>query len=247
MSTTAADASTFRMKPLRALQALKVLIGNPDDTAQVFTIIESLSGKAPLRLLERWSNEDNGKRLFANRPDMLTRLSDRASLERMPEGSLARAYLAFIDSEGITAGGLVDASVDGEYGKRPRSSEHEYISVRMRDTHDLWHTVTGYKGDVLGEASLLAFSVAQTKNPGVALIVLAGVLKARDRDFTRFVIKAFRDGQSAAWLPPVEWEELLPLPVDEVRRRLRIEPVGEYVQMRTSWLRETGELAPAPA
>jgi len=47
---------------------------------------------------------------------------------------------------------------------------------RMRDTHDLWHVVTGYKGDLVGEASLLAFLFAQTRNPGVGFIVAVALL-----------------------------------------------------------------------
>ena len=55
---------------------------------------------------------------------------------------------------------------------REKGSDLDYISDRMRDTHDLWHAVTGYKGDLIGEASLLGFSLAQTHNPGIAMIVL---------------------------------------------------------------------------
>ena len=35
------------------------------------------------------------------------------------------------------------------------------IHQRMRDTHDLWHAATGYKGDVVGELAVLAFTLAQ--------------------------------------------------------------------------------------
>ena len=39
------------------------------------------------------------------------------------------------------------------------------------------HVITcGYGRDVSGEACLLAFTVAQTRNPGLALIVVAGAL-----------------------------------------------------------------------
>lgn len=48
------------------------------------------------------------------------------------------------------------------------------VSGRMRDTHDLWHVLTGYSGDVLGETALLGFIFAQTGNPGVALIIALG-------------------------------------------------------------------------
>lgn len=233
--------------PLRALRALRALIANPDDTSQVFTIIESLSGRAPLRVTDRFARDPDGARLLAERPDILSLLRDRAALERMPAGSLAHAYLAFLDREGITADGLVRASEDGATGAFELGRDFEYVSDRLRDTHDLWHAVTGYQGDVVGETALLAFSVAQTKNPGVALIVLTALLRAHDPELTRLIAGAFRDGQRAAWLPAARWEELLPLPLGEVRRRLRIAPAPGYVPVRTSELRATGELAPLAA
>lgn len=237
---------SYRYEPIRALRALRVLLANPDDTAQVFTIIEALSGRAPLRMLERFRATKTGADLLARRPDILPVLRDRAYLESLPVGSLGRAYLAFLDREGISADGLVEASVVGESGSFGITGDIAYIRDRMRDTHDLWHTVTGYQGDVFGEASLLAFSVAQTKNPGVALMVFGALARSRSGDLVQMVTRGFRDGLRAEFLPPVIWEELLPLPLDDVRRRLSIEPVPAYEPVRSSWLRETGEL-PVPA
>jgi ubiquinone biosynthesis protein COQ4 len=163
----------------------------------------------------------------------------------MPEGSLGRAYLAFLEREKISAEGLVQASIDGNTGVIPEGSDFEYVGDRLRDTHDLWHTVTGYHGDLYGEASLLAFSGVQTGNPGIALIVMTALLRARDPRLVQLVWRGIVSAARAEWLPPVEWESLLPLPLDEVRRRLRIEPVPAYQTLRTSELRAMGELAPA--
>jgi len=54
----------------------------------------------------------------------------------------------------VAAEGLVAASAAGEAGALP--PDFRFIHERMRDTHDLWHAVTGYQGDTLGEAALLA-------------------------------------------------------------------------------------------
>jgi len=218
--------------PLRALAALRELIKNPDDTRHVFTIVESLSGRAPLRLL-------------ASRAQILPILRDRAALERMPEGSLGHAYLAFVDRERIDADGLVQASVDGETGALVRGADLEYVRDRLRDTHDLWHAVSGYQGDLYGETALLAFSTVQTLNPGLVLIVLTALLRARDPQLYRLVFGGLASGARAEWLPPVEWESLLPLPLEEVRRRLRVAHAPNYAPVRSADLRMTGELAPA--
>ncbi|MDB4991755.1 MAG: hypothetical protein JWN04_6933, partial [Myxococcaceae bacterium] len=96
--TTRRDTlSTVALQPARALRALKRLQADPGDTAQVFIIIESLSGQAPVRLLARFRNDPAGKVLLAERPDVLSTLLDREALARMPRGSLAAAYLAFAE------------------------------------------------------------------------------------------------------------------------------------------------------
>lgn len=245
--TTIADEAPMRLDPKRALEAMVALTQNPDDTSQVFTIIESLSGRAPARMLRGFRDDANGRRLLAERPDLVSILADRDRLRAMPAGSLAHAYLAFVESEGITADGLVAASEAGEIGVRERGSDLDYIATRMRDTHDLWHTVTGYKGDLIGEASLLGFSLAQTGNPGIAMIVLTGMLRIRQLDAIARIAGGTRRGMKARWLPALDWESLLPLPLETVRAMLRIEPAPAYEPLRTSTLRAEGVLRPIAA
>jgi ubiquinone biosynthesis protein COQ4 len=237
---------SLHLQPARALRALQRLTENPEDTAEVFTIIEALSGQAPLRVLARFRKDPLGKELLAERPHLLSTLSDRGALERMPYGSLAHAYLAFLDREGISADGLVKASLDGRSGKLDPESDFVFLTDRLRDTHDLWHTVTGYQGDVVGEAALLSFNVAQLHNPGVAAIVLTALLQFRDLQFSKLIGRAFLDGLRAAWLPPVRWEVLLPLPLAQVRSLLRIAPTPAYQPVRVSDVRAAmAAMAPA--
>lgn len=227
-------------QPRRAFSALRKLIDDPTETAHVFTIIEALAGSAPLRVHKRFTSDPGGRRLLASRPNLIAHLADRARLEALPEGTLGRAYLRFIDREGITPDGLVEASIDGENGRwRSMGDEIAWITNRLRDTHDLWHVVTGYGGDVLGETALLGFSAAQTTNPGVALMALAATLRAFSGEVAQKVLHAFRDGRRAAWLVAVEWETLLAEPLEDVRRRFDITPVAPYVRMRPDWKRES--------
>jgi ubiquinone biosynthesis protein COQ4 len=112
----------------------------------------------------------------------------------------------------------------------------------MRDTHDLWHVVLGYRGDVLGEAALLAFTFAQTRNPAIGVLVLVGLSKLRTAAARRLIVDALARGLRAAWFPEQAWETLLPLPLDEVRRRLHVGASPEYTPVRTSDLRASGLL-----
>ncbi|HEX4475903.1 MAG TPA: Coq4 family protein [Polyangiaceae bacterium] len=215
-----------------ALKALNALFANPEDTAQVFRVVEALSGGHSERMLARFRNAPAGRDLLRERPELIERLVDRTSLAKLPEGSLGRKYLEFLDSEGITAEGLKQASIAGRNAERHSSADEAFLKDRMRDTHDLWHVVTGYKGDLIGEASLLAFIFAQTRNPGIGFIVGAALVRGNEPRVRGLIVRGFLRGARAAWLPPVKWESLLALPVAEVRRQLRVGSPPEYVPFR---------------
>jgi ubiquinone biosynthesis protein COQ4 len=226
----------------RAGRALSSLLKNPDDLPQVFTIVESMSGTAIHRLYLGMRVRKSGARLLAKRPDIAPILMDRDALARMPEGSLGRAYLEFVTTEGISPEGIKDASIKGHVADASLET-FTYIHHRMRDTHDLWHAATGYKGDLVGELAVLAFTLGQNWNTAIAMIVVAGLLKGLGGGESALVLDAFRRGVRAEWLPALEWEALLPLPLDEVRARLKIEPAPSYKVVRTSELRAEGVLS----
>jgi ubiquinone biosynthesis protein COQ4 len=217
-----------------AARAMKALLANPEDTAQVFRIIEALSGENGLRTLERLRREPSGRTLLREQPDLLARLLDQTTLRKLPDGTLGREYVRFLDSEGITTEGLKQASIDGRSRDAAElPADLEYLRNRMRDAHDLWHVLTGYKGDLLGEASLLAFSFAQTRNPGVGFIVAIALIRGREPSVRKLIAQGFVRGMRAQWLPAVEWEKLLASPVEEVRAALRVGPPPRYEAFRT--------------
>jgi|SoiMethySBSTD1v2_1073268.scaffolds.fasta_scaffold04920_7 ubiquinone biosynthesis protein COQ4 len=217
----------------RAFRALQLLLTNPDDTQQVFVMIDALSGNSPRRLLKRFGRDENGSRLLAAKSNLLPLLCDRERLRALPPDSLGRAYLAFVESEGITAGGLVDASNVRESAEGI-DPDLVFLRARLRDSHDLWHAVTGYKGDLVGEASLLAFSLAQTRNPAIALIVLAAFLRGEEFAIRTQIVRGFLRGARARWLVAYDWEGALARPLEDVRRELKVGPPPSYVPVRTS-------------
>ena len=237
--------STYaQFAPRRALRAARTLVADPDDLPQVFTIIESLSGNTLHRIWKRLTKTEQGRRILAERPDIVTLLEDRAALARLPEGSLGRAYLAFVEQEKISPDGIREAGRKGMTNEIPLSDPFDYVHARMRDTHDLWHAAVGYHGDVLGETALLAFTFAQTRNPAIALIIGIGLLKTIGAPEARSVIlDGHRRGRAAAWLPDQEWERLLPLPLSEVRNCLHLEAAPVYTQVRSSELKAQRAMA----
>lgn len=229
----------IQFQPMRALRAARILFADPDDLPQVFTIIESLSGNTLERIWRRMNAEESGRRLLAEQPDLVQKLLDRDALARLPEGTLGRAYLDFVERENISADGIRAAAEKGM--ERTLPAPLDFVSARMRDTHDLWHVVTGYSGDVLGEVALLAFIFAQTWNPGVALIIGLGLAKTlgatRGEDSRKVIADGFQRGRHAVWLPAVEWEKLLELPLSQVRAQLSAGAPAVYTPIRSAQLK----------
>jgi ubiquinone biosynthesis protein COQ4 len=225
--------------PLRfgdAWRALQKLIADPDRTDQVFVIINALAGNSGERQFRRFATSPVGKRVLAEERDILAVVSDRDTLNALPDGSLGKAYAAFMTAEKISADGLVDASEKGG-GKRNRDDvDRLRYGMRMRDSHDLWHVATGYNRDLLGEAMLLAFTFAQTRNPGIGVIVAMAFLKAGSiPSARRMILQAYRRGRRAQWLPGADWEHLLSRPLDEVRRELGLQDLPPvYVGLRSN-------------
>ena len=227
-----------RMQPLIAWRALRRLIADPEQTQEVFTVIRALSGPALENGLARFNETEVGQRVLAEEIDLLDTLLDREALATLPHSSLGQQYLSFVTRENISADGLVDASEeDGEYAYI--EGDLLRFAMRQRDMHDLWHTLTDYGRDELGEACLLAFTYAQTKNRGIGVICLAGCMKLSEtygNGVYGAAWRAYKAGQRAAWLPGQDWEALLAKPIDEVRRELNIEAPDAYLELRTEAL-----------
>ncbi len=221
---------TNRLQPLTAWRALRRLIADPQQTQEVFTVIRALSGRSLEHGLKRFRATEIGQQILAEQRSLVATLADRDVLAKLPNGSLGRHYLSFVTRENITAEGLVEASEeDGEF--KYLEGDLAIFGARQRDMHDLWHTLTDYGTDTVGEACLLAFTYAQTKNRGIGVICLAGVQKLASEGVAGIrgaAWQAYRDGKRAAWLPGQDWETLLALPIEEVRSQLNIVPPCRY-------------------
>ncbi len=228
-----------RMQPLVALRALKLLIADPQRTEEVFVIIRALAGNSMDRGLARFRLLPIGRRVLARREVLLDTLMNRDALSAYPAGSLAEAYLRFTREGNITADGLVEASApdaDGG-GELFESEEHKLYGERLRDQHDLWHTLVGYGRDELGEVCLLAFTYAQTRNRGIGVMALVGSFKLSEyfgRGVFAAVWRAYRDGRQAAWLPGQDWQALLGQPLEGLRAELHIRSPERYCRLRTA-------------
>lgn len=227
-----------RFRPLVARRAMKKLRENPDDTAQAIRVIGALSGNSGKRAFKRFAQSPRGQQFLREKRDLFSLMNDVQRLRAMPEGSLGRAIADWYQLEELSAQGLADASEAAFSEGGPRravlSSDEDLFSKRLLDLHDVFHVLTGYGRDLVGESAVLAFTIPQTKNAGIAYLVLDALRGSGwNSDEGKVIREAYRRGRSCEWLVDQDWEALFEQPIDEVRARLGVGKPPQYEQMRS--------------
>jgi len=115
---------------------------------------------------------------------------------------------------------------------KPRHKFH-FLRLRVRQTHDIWHVLTGFDVDPLGELGLQGFYFGQLTNGLSALLLAGGIFRClftgRYADLERYIdvfCEGYRNGRAARPLLGVEWEQLWSEPLDSLRQRLCVATAG---------------------
>lgn len=225
-------APVRRIQPLRAARALRRLIADQDDTRQVFEIMTALAGRSVEKGYARMLDTPEGGRQAYLQAELSERFLDADWLAAQPAGSVGAAYFDFMRARGFTAEGLADESRKVADTEIDAAHPRAWYARRLRDVHDVWHVLTGYETDALGEACVVAFSLPQTRSKGFGVIA-AGVavqfMRARTgHPCARAVWQAWRHGRKAAWLPGLDYEVLMSEPLESARARLGIREPTHY-------------------
>jgi ubiquinone biosynthesis protein COQ4 len=229
-------------RPLRAVRNFQKLMKDKEDTALVFKIFESLPSKDFLPRVQSLALSERGEALRRTEPFLPEILDDHAALRRTPKGSLAHAYCDFMEAEGLSAAGLV---AEFERTRRPKYPDLvEWFINRSRDTHDLFHVLTGYGRDALGEQCVLLFTHGQQPSQGHLLIGYAGafnimrMVKGSKAPVMGAVRQAQRTGKGAPRLIEQPIRELLQRPLEQVRREMHIPAPTTYRECHRIWQAE---------
>jgi ubiquinone biosynthesis protein COQ4 len=220
-----------RRRWLTALKALRRLMRDKEDTGQVFEIMGALNGPTTARNFERLLAAPGGGRLAFEHAELAPKLMDSAWLDAFAPGTVGAAYRDFVRSERLSADGLAAISRERRGAAVDEQHPYAWFGRRIRDSHDIWHVLTGYHRDGLGEACLVAFSYGQTGSMGWAVIALGAALRSRKRPghpYARAILQGYRRGKAASWLPAEDYLALLAEPLESARRRLGIAPPSLY-------------------
>ena len=226
----------------RAIKNFRLLMKDKEDTSLVFKIYESLPSKDFMPRVEKLMLSEKGETLRASEPSLPEILDGHAQLRKTPKGSLAHAYCDFMESEGLTAAGLVAES--DRLGRPKYDDLVQWFGDRSRDTHDLFHVLTGYGRDALGEQCVLLFTHGQSPTQGHLLIGYAGSANIKKMVWGSkapvmgAVRQAKATGRGAPPLLEQSIRELLAQQVDEVRKFLNIPTPTLYNECHRIWAKE---------
>lgn len=210
--TLPANASIFTRVRL-AVQALKILADDPANPYYGPLINACLDSDTYAKLALRWRESVEGRRLLDERPSLQGRELDLEALANLPDGTLGREFMRYFQTNGI----------EPFVTSFPIESDVDYLSKRYRETHDLFHVITGYGTDEPGEMELQAFVLG---NLGVrqAILILAFSLPRRVQQFGFKGMRAhlarlraaYRRGRRSRELLSVGFEKLWTQPVSEL-------------------------------
>jgi ubiquinone biosynthesis protein COQ4 len=222
-----------RVRPWIALRGIVGQIRDSEDTAAGARFVYALQGRTTERVFQRFRADPLGARILAERRSIRETLTDRQRLRALPEGSLGRVYVDFMDAEGISLEGL-DAAIAEPVREvfGVMDAERRLVHDRITDLHDLWHVATGYSRDMVGEFALLALGYEQLGNPAyrLSLMTIRPICALQAPGANALITDARRRGREASWLPVQDWEGLLDVPLDEARARLGLGPPPAYTR-----------------
>jgi ubiquinone biosynthesis protein COQ4 len=213
----------YRKNNLRSIYAGLRLARDPQATKFVFMI-----GDAQDNIAESERRLGNFTDPFASSAlEAMWKTGFRAEpykieeLAKLPADTLGSAYARHMNANGLRQ--------DYYQNVLPRQ-RMQYLRQRIRQTHDIWHVLTGLGTDEFDEVCIQGFYAGQYTSSMAAFIAagafIRSMLLARFRDLEKHV-DAFCEGYCAGKrsdsLLAVRWEELWGENLESLRRRYRIE------------------------
>ncbi len=234
MESTGTDKGWVHPRDVvKAFGVLGELTKDPNRTDLVGEFIGLLTGPSADRLFHEVWNDPVGRPILQEGRDLRATLADRPYLSALPTGSLGRTYFDWTSTRDFTADGLAQ-EISNQVGRElndPRST----MGARVVDMHDLWHVSNGWDSDIFGEMHLLGYSYAQLGGSAWLILgLIANLILATAGRFEGigYLRNAIRRGRKASLLVAVDWEAMLPLPLDEVRRQLSIADPEPYRRLQ---------------
>lgn len=207
----------------RTLQGVVGMLRDSESTESVFDIEDGLRDLDASRLAAEHMLTIPAVRALADER-YLRPPADVDAMCALPPGTLGHGYGHHLRDHGFDP---------DYYRKIDVETDAEYLALRMRQTHDIWHVVIGLDPSAIGELGVKGCELAQTRRPMAAVITAGGVLRylVKEPEQLPAVVEAIALGYSigarAKPLLAQKWEEQWHRPLAEIRQELDVEP-GPY-------------------
>lgn len=204
------------------LSAYSTLVRDPNQLEKVFALRDHIADDATLTMMvDHFRKDPRGADALAQRP-RIGRV-DLDALARLPADTLGGAFARNMRAFGLDPGALPH---------RESHDEASFLDAHLYETHDVWHTVTGFGVDVAGELGLQAFYAAQFPAKLSYAILSAGLLNtmlvAMDDADRRMeaITEGWAIGRRAKPFFGARWAEWWARPLADVRAELDVRPAG---------------------
>jgi ubiquinone biosynthesis protein COQ4 len=110
-------------------------------------------------------------------------------------------------------------------------SDAEYIELRLSQTHDLWHIVTGFDTSITSEIGLQAFHLSQFPYPLATMLVAISLISTTLKEPEKLpqllaaIAQGFQMGKMAKSLFAQKWEEGWEKPLTQWQAELNIQSI----------------------
>jgi ubiquinone biosynthesis protein COQ4 len=216
------DLRRFNLDTLIVLKGVLSLIRDPQQTDSVYDVEDGMKHSAAMAAATRHMMAQPEIATLA-KERYLAATPDIPKLLDYPPDSLGYAYANYINTAGFDPGFYRSIVVE---------DDTSYLLLRLRQTHDLWHVVTGFATNVPGELGLKAFELAQTRRTMAGILIAGGFLKyllqTPDEldELLNNISRGYRMGLQAKSLLAQKWEENWGMSLNEWRSKLGIKVVG---------------------
>jgi len=152
---------------LTTLRGVLGMLRNPEGTESVFDIEDGLKDtRAAEGVVARVCRDAEVAAMMRAR--YLAEPVDIDALEQLPQGTLGHAFARHI----------LDHGFDPDYYRKLAvETDLDWVMMRMRQTHDIWHVVLDIDTSRLGEIAVKAFELSQTWRPLSAVITCGGMMR----------------------------------------------------------------------
>ncbi len=196
------DLRRFNLDVLVVLKGVLSLVQDPTQTESVYDIEDGMKHSAAMKVATEYMLTQP-EVLALTQEKYLAPIPDIPLLLQCPAGSLGLAYATYINTSGFDP---------AFYRPMKVNDDTSYLLLRLRQTHDIWHVVTGFPTSVAGELGLKAFELAQTRRTMAGILIAGGFLKCLLQEpgeldiLLNSISRGYRLGSHAKPLLAQKWE-----------------------------------------